>query len=268
MAGLILGCNSSRQYYYMQNTHQVPLFKQKKEFRLSADGSWGSETSGSNIQMAGSISDKFALMVSWQRLRNKNTYTQNGVTDDTWEGTCLDGAFGYFRNLKNYGVFEVYGGVGRSAQHHAYTGDTSYQKVVYFPFWGYDTISQSAFIVRGTADISFLKLYIQPQYGLSFRAFDLALSMRISNLYFNSVQNTVHKSYSGFEEVEFFKRIRNHAMMEPALTIRTGWKFIKLQFQMGRSFLLNPSSFRMEDEHYSLGLTFAYAERFSKKFRR
>jgi len=55
----------------------------------------------------------------------------------------------------------------------------------------------------------------------------------------------------------------NHFNVEPAITVRGGWKNIKLQFQAEYAGLVNnrSSSFG-EDWHLSLGLNIAFSKRF------
>ena len=257
-------CSPAYHYYYFQNTHQIPLFKEKHEYRLSGDISSENENIATNIQAAFSVTDKYAVMGSIQKFSNSTTSSENGVTDDWWTGSYFEGSFGYYKDYNNYGVFEVYSGYGNSNQHHSYTADSTYKDVTFWPLLGYDTSLATKLVYKGTSDLIFSKFYIQPQYGFSYNYFDISFSLRISDIYFNQVRNHISKEYIAFKEIESFRNHRNYFLLEPAITIRGGWKYVKLQFQIGASSILGSQSFRLVDQNFSIGINFALAKRFLK----
>lgn len=246
----------TQHYYYSQNTQQVPLFKEKNEAQLLGNLSVGDATSAQNIQTAYSITDKFAVMGSWMNFKNSKETKINGVSLASWNGQYYDAAFGYFKDFKKYGVFEIYGGLGTASQHHSYSEEVLDTTYSFFVF------QNSTVVNRGTADIHFNKFYIQSQYGLSYNNFDLALSVRLSNIYYSTVHNQITKGYIAFNDVESLRHNRNYFLVEPGITIRFGWKYVKMQIQYSYSGLLSSHNLSIDNYYVSFGLNIAIAKRF------
>jgi hypothetical protein len=151
------------------------------------------------------------------------------------KGNYFDGAVGYYKPLGKYGVFEVYGGIGHSKQHHEY--NNSY----------YDPKT-------GKADLSFLKFYIQPSIGFTSDYFDIAVSTRISRVTFNNIENNIAGSTDEYDKL-YFLADKSHLFLEPGITVRAGWKSVKVQVQAVYSGYLNdPNLYIGEKYHISLGL--------------
>jgi hypothetical protein len=191
----ITSCN---HYYYMPSTQNVPLFKEKNEYRATISSGAGDETSSTDIQAAYSITNKFALMTNLM-------FAHGGdPNDDEWaKGHYFDAAFGYFKPLGNRGVFEIYGGAGASKQHHEYDSKSTPN--------------------GGLADLSFTKVFIQPSIGLTYNGFDIALTSGISNINFNKINNQISPSHSEYSSVKRISTNRNSFLFEPSFTIRGGW---------------------------------------------
>ncbi|MBG0859746.1 MAG: hypothetical protein IQL11_09600 [Bacteroidales bacterium] len=178
-------------------------------------------------------------------------HTKGGdVSDlDYGKGNYFEGGLGYYKPFEKYGgVFEIYGGIGRGKEHHEYTSK-------HFDQWDYYTEYD------GNSDLSFTKLFIQPSYGLMFDVLDLALSTRIYRLSFTDINNKITEPGEA-DEVNYLSD-RGHFFIEPAITLRGGWKYIKAQFQASYvGHLGNPEYFFYEDFHFSAGLYFTIAKRF------
>ena len=136
---------------------------------------------------------------------------------ENWgKGNYYDGAIGYFKPVKKYGVFEIYGGI---------------------------------------------KVFVQPSIGLTFKGFDIAASTRVCVLTFNSVLNQISGNVS---ENSALNNISNqsHLFLEPAITIRGGWKYVKLQLQASTSSYFNNPDLHFETYHIGIGLYIAIASRY------
>lgn len=233
----LVAMTSCTHYYYIPQTQNVPLFREKNEYRATVSMGGGVEISTIDIQAAYSFTDKFALQT--------NLMFANGGGDknygDWGKGNYIDAAFGYFKPLRGHGVFEIYAGLGTSNQHHQYS------------------------LYGESADLSFTKVYIQPSIGLTFSGFDVALTSGFSNINFNKINYQISKYSGDYSSVELISRNKNSFLFEPSLTIRGGWKYVKLQLQLGLSQNLSNSNLAFETSKINAGVTFAFGKRFGKK---
>jgi len=162
-------------------------------------------------------------------------------TKNWGSGKSFDIAFGYYKPLSTHCVFEIYGGIGGSNQSHHYNGTSSA---------GNDR----------TSELSFRKLFLQPSLGLTYSGFDIALTTSISRVGFYKIDNQALEP-----EIEAISQNRNSILFEPALTIRGGWKYLKIQLQLIDSQNLSHSNLQFNESKMSIGLIFAFAQRFHSK---
>jgi hypothetical protein len=169
--------------------------------------------------------------------------------NENWgKGNYFDAAIGYFKPVGKYGVFEIYGGIGGSNQHHHYMK----------PFYTNGTFSSS---FGGTSDLSFTKIFVQPSFGFTFNGFDIAASTRICTLSFNSVDNQISGNVNEYNSLNSISD-GSHLFLEPAITIRGGWKYVKLQLQASTASYANNPDLHFESYHLSIGLYIAIAGRY------
>jgi hypothetical protein len=225
---------SCTHYYYVPNVQNVPLFKEKNEFRGTIAFGGGDESESTEIQAAYSVSDHVGVMANFMSAHGGTASS----TEDHGQGYYFDGALGYYKPINKYGVFEVYGGLGTSNQHHLYVADNA------------------------TSDLSFRKIYIQPSYGFTFPGFDIALSARMNRISFNSIEKS--GTISEINGINSLTQNHGYYFLEPAITVRGGWKFIKLQGQVSASTNSNQIENHFEDIHISIGMYFTIANRYMK----
>jgi hypothetical protein len=105
------------------------------------------------------------------------------------------------------------------------------------------------------------KIFVQPSFGFTFNAIDIAASTRICVLTFKSVVNQI---YGNVDESNILNNISDgsHLFLEPAITIRGGWKYVKLQLQASTASYLNNPDLHFEAYHLSIGLHIAIAKRY------
>lgn len=230
LALLVLGsCSHS---YYIPTTANVPLLKEKNELRATVSTGGGGDISTVDLQAAYSITNHFAVMTNFMSGR--------GSDDDEnsrGNGNCFELGAGYFAPIEEKGVFEVYGGFGFSNQHHEYNSG-------------------------GMADLSFRKFFIQPSFGLSLNAFDLAFTPGLSSVSFHKVDNLLLSTDVNFEEVDQIAKNNTSLLFEPTLTIRAGWKYVKFQTQFGLAHNLSHPDLAFEQFKLNVGLTFSFAKRY------
>ena len=212
--------SSCTHYYYVPNSHNVTLFKEKNEFRGTvAIGGEKNKCLTTELQTAYSITDNLAVMSNF-------SLASNGLAE---QGFYLDGAVGYFKPINDFFIFEIYGGLGNNT----------------------DIFT----------DISYLKFYAQPNIGVSFNTFDAAFSTRVSNVYFYDIY--IDSIYN--ESLDLLNKNRNSILIEPAITLRAGWKFVKLQLQFVYSLNINNPQLNFQKTNLSFGIYFSFAERYLKK---
>jgi len=173
--------------------------------------------------------------------------------EESWaKGTYLDAAIGYYKPLHKSGVFEIYGGVGGSKQQHQYRSE------IYDPGNpAYNNLN------AGTSDLSFIKIFVQPSIGMTFNGFDFAFSTRFNRLSFNKTDNQIDKLSNKYEFDKLYAtaQTKNYMFFEPALTIRAGWKNLKVQLQGATASYLNNDHYHFDQYHISIGLYVAIAKR-------
>jgi hypothetical protein len=243
---LIILLSSCAHYYYVPNSQNVPLFQEKNEYRISGAYGAGNQfdpmrTEAMEIQMAYSVTDKIGIMTNFMSVKGENLGEGYG------KGNYLEGALGYFKPIKEWGVFEIYGGFGGGKQHHEY----------------YNTSDK----LIGSSNLSSVRIYLQPSFGLTYNAFDIALSTRVCRLSFDNINSKeLGNSASNYEDERselYALSNKSHFFIEPALTLRGGWKNIKVQYQrLFSSYLNKPKLSFGEEDHGSIGLYITIAERY------
>lgn len=244
-ADLLSGCS---HYYYIPNVQSVPLFRQKNEYRLSLFSGFGVSSSSKEIQAAYSITNHFGVMANFLSAKD----LENGA--DSWgKGNYFEGAVGYFKPFGKSKVFEIYGGVGGSKQYHQYRPefiDTTY-------YGGTNA---------GTSELSFTRLFLQPSIGLTFNSFDIAFSTRICRLSFYNINNKIDRilKEDEFAILNSIAQNKNFIFFEPALTIRGGWKNLKVQLQGEIESYFNNRKNHFDEYHISIGLYGSISEIYLK----
>lgn len=230
--------SSCTHYYYVANVQNVPLLKEKNEFRISGSVGSGDESTSIEVQTAYAITDKIGIMADYMSAKGGNVANHNYGS-----GTYLEGAVGYFKPIGRFGVFETYAGLGHSNQRHEYLSYYSNQSI-------------------GSSELSSMKFYIQPSFGFTSKFFDIAVSTRLSALTFNIKTNNVPGDNDLFNELNGLST-QIHPYIEPAITIRAGWQYTKVQVQAEYSKNLTPEDISVgEHGHISIGLYFSFGNRF------
>jgi hypothetical protein len=237
--------SSCSRYYYVADTQNIPLFREKNEYRLSGAFGFGDESKAIEVQSAYSISDNIGVMANLMHAWGGDIQGK-----DYGRGTCIDGGIGYFKPIKNYGVFEIYGGLGGCVQHHEYTG-LRYNSVTGSIYTEYD----------GNSRVASMKLFLQPSFGVTYSVFDFILSTRISSISFMSLENNVFGNTYDFDELNSLSE-HGQFFIEPAGTLRGGWDNFKLQGQASYIWHLNDHDYDINEEaHFSVGLVFIFPKK-------
>lgn len=250
--GMILtGCS---HIYYVSSIQNVPLFREKNEFHLTGSYSMGDESESGELQTAFSITNHLGIMANFMK-----TKIGSFAEKDYVSGLNYDFGLGYFRPVGGKGVIEIYSGYGRNKQHHGYSS------LLYNPATGTD-----AYFSDGEASLRYRRIYFQPSFGLVMDHFEAAASLRLNHFWYIHINYNVVNHPEDIEVLNMLSH-RNHFMLEPAITLRTGWRYFKVQFQASVAKYLN----NLEDEeelydfteapHISCGLYLTLSNRWNKK---
>jgi hypothetical protein len=246
---LALSLSSCTHHYYMPAVKNVPLFKEKNEYRLSGSLSTSQEIEASELQAAYSVTNRFAVMANYM-----NASGGNLKSNDWGKGQYIEGAFGYYKHYKKNKVFQVFAGMGIGKQQHKYA-ESSYS------LFGGGT----SYYDIGSSDLSFRKYFIQPSIGYSNKIVDFAFTSGLGMLSFYTVNNNIKSDEQPYLDVDAIAKNRNRVLLENALTLRLGWNYVKVQFQFQTSHQLGKPSLKFEEGGASMGLSFAFADRFRRR---
>lgn len=242
---ILSGCS---HYYYSPNAHNVPLFKEKNEVRLNIAASTGDEFNGTELQAAYSPSNSIGVMANFI---NAHGGQQNG-NGNYGEGTLAEAGVGYFIPLAENFVFEVYGGGGYGKMSHRYELVNNAPTSSYMP-------------PNATADINMLRGFIQPNLGFATDYFDVAFSARMCLLHYSNISaaNVANMSSDEQFNLNYINARPTTYVVEPAITLRGGWKYIKVQTQFIAVSRMN-KNYPMNTFAVNLGMYMSFAPHFMR----
>jgi len=228
-------------YYYAPNSHNIPMFRQKGEVRIEAATGMGSLTSGAEFKGAYAAGNHTGLIF--------NTFFNNGegflartfeVSNDKARGNLVEGGMGYFTNFGNEKfIFETYGGIGGGKIKNYYRD--------------FQTLNNT----EGSSLINYSRYFIQPSLGLVTNYIDFIISARFAGLSLN----TIRTDGGVTRDLEELNRNKSMFLVEPAVTLRFGWKPVKFQLQLVLSDDLNDFPLAKEFRYLNLGVIFTIPTR-------
>ncbi len=94
------------------------------------------------------------------------------------------------------------------------------------------------------------KLYtFRTELSFTFNTFDVAFSTRLSSLSFNIIDENISGNIDISDRIKALT-LTSHVFIEPGLTLRAGWKYLKIQFQASSSGCLNRSNLYIGEEYH------------------
>ncbi|MFL5763203.1 MAG: hypothetical protein ACJ77K_04615 [Bacteroidia bacterium] len=215
---------------YVPNTVNAPLLKEKGEVKIVVNST--------EIQGAVAVTNHIGVMAN-----------------------------GYYRDYKN-GDYEHSGGLGE-------VGIGLFRSMAEDPFIlecfagaGLGNVNKSEVLMEGSSsrtrsfEAHGERFFLQPEVGYSGKVFDIALSPRFTLLKYNSFNSN---NYTAAELAEDYLENgyltnRMFAFSEPAVTVRMGWKWIKLQGQYGMAINIGGGQLRYPKNFSSLALVIDIAK--------
>lgn len=202
---IALGVSSCSPVLYSTTGQNVPLFRSKGEVMMNAGyftiqdndlSSYYDPENGFNAQFAAAVDSSVAIMSS--------VYTLKTGSDSDWKikGSYFEAGVGVFKhNEVSKLTGELFAGIGLGSMKNSYDLEN--------------------------VDANYLKFFIQPSGGFSSKVLDMAFTPRMG-----LVTYTKHDSNVEDPQVDdYFSEKKTTFVFEPGITIRMGYKNIKLQYQ-------------------------------------
>lgn len=225
--------------YYAPSTQHVPLLTEKEEFTIS--GSYSGSASADGAAFNGA----YALNQNWGLMAGGSLFFGEEASDDSPHGGggYFEAGGGYFTKVSDKLVFETYGLVGFGGMKNRFP-----QSVHEYP--GTD----------GEIKANILSVAIQPSFGFKSQYFEAALSLTTSMINYSNIRGNLmmqnRDQEAAANQQDYLKDNRGHLLFEPALTIRGGLEFLKIEAQTGGSLNLTNRDFPQEDSWVSVGLIY------------
>lgn len=229
--------SSCTHYYYAPNGTNVPMFRERGEARLNIGANTADEINGTEVQAAYTPVNHFGLMLNYINVHGGDAGDQ---PVNFGKGHQAEGGAGYYLPM-NKAVFELYAGFG---------GGNVYNK--------YDSFY--------TSSVNFSKFFLQPAIGYTTDYFDAIFSMRLAVLS-TSLKQTDYPLNNGSDnagDLVYLSTNRKFLLYEPGITLRAGWKFIKVQTQWNISLNASGSRLRQEKSTFNIGVYLSLAPRWLK----
>lgn len=232
----LAGCSP---VFYSPPSQNVPLLTHEKEFTASASLVSGTAASSVGVKAAYAVSPHVGIMAGG------NAYLPDSKADSASYGSggLFEAGAGYFTPMSNKFVFETYGLFGFGQMKNNFP-----KSVKKHP--GTD----------GKINANLFSLAIQPSFGFKSKYFEAAVSTKgslvtYSNIGGNLMERNEDQSAEGSQQA-YLKANKSNFMIEPAITLRAGFDFLKLQLQAGKSLNLSHPNFPQDEGWVSMGLSY------------
>lgn len=232
----MISCN---RYYYKPNGVNTPLFTDKGQLHLDACGSSGD---GDGAGKTGF----FDAQGAWSPIKHLGiiaNYSSYNFTPDNFDFAAgkvaakahlLEGGIGGYytvgeRKIKM--VMDIYGGGGAGN-------------------------------IKSDVNMDVMRLFLQPGIGVASPWFDASFNMRLSNVHYSNLTDN-GRGIGYLEDHNLIDPLGNridqgsYTFMEPSLTVRTGYKFAKAQFQAVFANALSNPYWKYNGARFTVGFYFS-----------
>ncbi len=229
--GCVLALCQSCRTAYTPNALNVPLMQERGEIKLMV--------SPNNYQGAYAVTDNIAIIANGRVATSTTSTSVNGTASDSFDAknSVFEAGIGYYGHTGRGFTYEVYGGGGVTQVGFHGTGPS----------------------VGKNYDVSGMKFFVQPNIGFTSQGFDIAFSTRLSGLQFGTATGNYSLAEQKANELDKLGAA-THLFLEPAITLRGGYKYVKLQLQLGGSFKLTQAVIPYNGLIGNVGLVFDFAQ--------
>ncbi|HTN47566.1 MAG TPA: hypothetical protein VL098_14540 [Flavipsychrobacter sp.] len=248
LGSVLFGASSCSRYYYKPNAVNAPLLTDKNQFHIAGAGSISSITDDDNSE--GGNFSFFDVQASYSPVKhlgiiaNYSTWAFRADNIDFSKGNVDADA-----HLAEIGL----GTYMASGQ-----GRTKFVADIY--------AGGGAGSLKSDVDMRARRLFIQPGVGFRHPAVEVGFNMRFSNIKYFDLDDhgrgTAYLTTQNLFDVQRNERIddRSYFFLEPALTLRTGYKFIKAQFNWTLATELSNVRWNYSESRFTVGLQFNLEE--------
>jgi hypothetical protein len=169
----------------------------------------------SRLSLSYSPANKLGLQLGIGSWQKRNEYYNNPFI-----------SAGYYSRFAHIFLAEVYGGIGTYA---------------------YKNTDYSLSIMK----INYFNFFLQPSVAFMGKNIEAAFTVRFD--YLRRSRTSIIAAYDASEWKYGFLKYRDYSFIQPGITIKGGWKKVKLQLQVSKSFPLNNrynSIYGPDDEAY------------------
>ena len=239
---MLIAGSSCNRYYYKPNGVNAPLFTDGGQVHLNVAGSIGGNGGDYDYEGTRYVFDLQGSVSPIKHLGIIANYSTYGYTPDNPD--VMNGNVDGKAHLLEFGV----GG---------YYAKGNKFKMVADCYVGYGTGQ-----IRSDVDMRLKRFFIQPGIGVRSPAFDAAFNLRLISAtydHFNAKgmsndylmqQNLINSSGRRIDNT-------NYAFVEPSFTVRTGYKFLKVQLQMVFAQEITSVPWDYNPSRYTVGLYFS-----------
>jgi len=219
----LYGCKT----VYVPNVINVPLLSRKNEVRASINAN--------NLQGSFAATDHIGVIVNGQY--QSDSASSESTSAQTGSGGLVETGVGYFAPITSSLHAEIYGGAGYGHVRHKNWETTNGVRRDY------------------RYSVSGAKFFLQPSVGFISDWFDIALSTRLVALRPFGASSENYPEAQLRNDKLFALDERLWGFVEPAVTIRAGYKMVKVFLQYGGSFKLNDAAISRDEKFVNIGLT-------------
>jgi hypothetical protein len=223
---------------YMSNGVNCPLLKEQGEVKITGDQT--------DLQVAVGVTRHIGVMANgFCKL-----YQGERAFNYKHDGRFGELGVGYFNPFKNGLVFETYAGagIGLVRERNIYAGSDGLNH-------GQGFESQLS------------RLFVQPGIGYCSQFFELAFTPRFSYVnYMNFESYGYSEEELAVNYLDHFHLIKQpYLFAEPALTLRAGYRFVKVQLQYGLTLDLGPQQIKHSTYFGNIGVVIDFAKWYRKR---
>lgn len=182
------------------------------------------------LQGAYGVGNATAIQLNTFLVFPGNPFLNDGVS-----GGFVELGGGYYKNLSDYFLFDTYllAGIGHIEN--------------LIPF-----ANSIRPITGGVISSNYARYGLQPSINYITDYFSISASSRFVNLSHYNIRGQLYRD--GVDQVYYLNRHSSNFLIEPAITVKFGWKIVKLQVQYLRSFNVSNPHFPQDDEIWTFGI--------------
>lgn len=220
---------SSCTTLYIPNRINVPELQKKGDLRASAAVGLG----GFNFQTAYAVNKHLGILANYYNTESRDYHTQF-----LYGGAAgLEVGAGYYSTYKKSLIWESYATLGTGSLFHRRKDE-------------YDRLSE------GRLDADFWKIGLQSSATLRDDLVSLSAMVRISQINYYNITNGSYGQNA--VNANLLRSDNTHYFIEPGLQAGLGYKYIRFNAQIHRSFHLGQSWFPYDKYHYSVGMQIGF----------